>query len=503
MKLKFKATKELKTYEATDVKAYNGAIVDVAPHRGMRLLKIWPRNFFPPTIPEKKIGKPVHPPLKFSNISVITIQFWPSDVLEKNLLPSLPKEVEFIKLDNENNKNWSAAAKALNYGIKKAKNDVIILAHEDTVFGRNWFSSFIKQEHRIKNWGALGIVGWDFEGKIKWGSDYLGPYKVQRLDECCIIVNRKNDIWFDEETFKNWHSHGADFCYQCLAKGLEIYILAGVATHAERTYSHNKTWFDRIGPEKKLLEKKWGNLLASFKKKFLKVDIMIPTYNRPKGLRRAIKSVLNQNSPNWELYIYNDGSDYDFDTVEREFKDNRIHWLGKEKITDEERCEVGHISKLRNVLAEISHNKLLLWLDDDDHLWPEAIEKSIKYFQEHPESKIIFGKMTLQYPGIPDETPPKAREIQWPRVSLRDPYIKVGTPQVVMRREVLDYTCWPTENLPEGGILEDAAFFRKLGEKYLFHYTDILMANAHWHQGEHGHAILTRVGKQLQKERES
>jgi len=503
MRLIFRKTRDKKTHLGQDIRCYNGNTVDVAPRRGMNLMDAYPDNFFPLEVPVKKIGEPVHEPLNLSQISVITIQYWPSDVLEKNLLPSLPKEVEFIKLDNKDNRNWKSVAKALNYGIKKAKNDVIILAHEDTVLGKNWFSSFIKQEHRIKNWGALGIVGWDFEGKNVWGSDYLVPYKVERLDECCIIVNRKNKIWFDEKVFKYWHSHGADFCYQCLAKGLGVYILAGVATHAEGTYSHPQEWFDRIEPEKKLLEKKWGKFLASFKKKLLKVDIMIPTYNRPKGLRRAIKSILNQNSPHWELYVYNDGSHYDFGEVKREFTDERIHWLGKEKVSDEERSEMGHISKVRNYLAQASHNELLLWLDDDDHLWPEAIEKAIKYFQEHREAKIIFGKMTLQYPGIPDETIPEARDVQWPRISLRDPYIKLGTPQVVMRREILDYACWPTEDLPEGGILEDAAFFRKLGEKYLFHCTDISMANAHYHQREHGHAVLTRVGKQLQKERES
>lgn len=32
----------------------------------------------------------------------------------------------------------------------------------------------------------------------------------------------------------------------------------------------------------------------------MKCDIITPTYNRPKLLQRAIKSVLAQTSPNWE-----------------------------------------------------------------------------------------------------------------------------------------------------------------------------------------------------------
>lgn len=249
--------------------------------------------------------------------------------------------------------------------------------------------------------------------------------------------------------------------------------------------------------------RQWIKLIHSPKTTTLKVDVMIPTYNRPKGLRRAIKSVLYQHSPNWELYVYNDGSDYDFKEIIQDFNDERTHWLGKTKVSNQERCEMGHVSKVRNRLAQASHNSLLLWLDDDDHLWPDAIGDSIHYFEQHPHVKIIFGKMTEQYREVPNETLPKARDIRWPGKSLQDPYLKLGTPQVVMRRKVLSYAEWPIKNLPEKGILEDAVFFRKLGQKYLFHRTDILMANVQWHSKDHGHAILTKKGKQLQKKRES
>ena len=39
------------------------------------------------------------------------------------------------------------------------------------------------------------------------------------------------------------------------------------------------------------------------------VSIIIPTYNSAKTIRRAIKSVINQSYPNWEIIIVDSFSD--------------------------------------------------------------------------------------------------------------------------------------------------------------------------------------------------
>lgn len=173
--------------------------------------------------------------MKLSDITIVTIDFYPQ-ILAKYLLPSLPKEAEFIKLENVNNENWKSAAKALNFGIKKAKNDVVICAHNDLILGKNWFRGFIKQESKLKKWGCLGIVGVELfpGGKTRktWGRKCSSSRPVKVVDECCLIINRKNDLWFDQTLGDTWHCYGIDFCYQCYDKGLGVYILAGMSDHA-------------------------------------------------------------------------------------------------------------------------------------------------------------------------------------------------------------------------------------------------------------------------------
>lgn len=263
MKLLFRATADMSSYLAEDVRAYNGNVVQVSQSRGWKLLKTYPNNFFSILIPVSKLGEVVHKPITLSQITVLTINAYP-EILKKCLLPSLPKEVEFIKLDNIDNKNWSSAAKALNYGIKKAKNNIVICAHVDLLLGKNWFQDFINQECRLKNWGCLGIVGVRInpqgERELIWGSNYTCPYPVDALDECCLVVNKKNNLWFDEKMLGDtWHCYGIDFCYQCHSKGLGVYILAGKSDHVKGGTSTRRVraWMDDQRNILSRLEKKW------------------------------------------------------------------------------------------------------------------------------------------------------------------------------------------------------------------------------------------------------
>lgn len=257
MKLKFVSTPELKSCEATDVEAYDGNIIDVAPHRGMQLMKIWPRNFFEISPPSPERPRPsVHKPLKLSDITVVVINPYP-EVFKTHLLPCLPPEVEFIPLENINNIYWKSGAKALNYGIKIASNDIVMCAHPDLTLGEKWFENFVYHEARLKNWGALGIVGWDFKNIVTWGSSVLAPYKVQVLDECCVIVNRKNNIWFDETRFPSWHCFAADFCLQCHDKGLNVYVMPGVAQHEGHSFAKVPGFMQERDSTLPALWKKW------------------------------------------------------------------------------------------------------------------------------------------------------------------------------------------------------------------------------------------------------
>lgn len=82
--------------------------------------------------------------------------------------------------------------------------------------------------------------------------------------------------------------------------------------------------------------------------------VIIPTYNRPELLARAITSILGQSDPDWELIVVDDASPIEAVAP----ADPRIRVLRNE-------CNMGKAASINRAFA-ISHGRVLTILDDDD-----------------------------------------------------------------------------------------------------------------------------------------
>ena len=107
-----------------------------------------------------------------------------------------------------------------------------------------------------------------------------------------------------------------------------------------------------------------------------KVSIIVPMYNAEKFIGKTIESVLSQTYENWEMLIMNDVSTDNSLAVVSEFvkKDKRIKIVNTEK-------NVG-VVKGRNFLIELASGKYIAFLDSDDYLHSEKLEKQIKFMKE-------------------------------------------------------------------------------------------------------------------------
>ena len=104
------------------------------------------------------------------------------------------------------------------------------------------------------------------------------------------------------------------------------------------------------------------------------VSIIIPTYNREEKIKSAIKSILYQTNPHWELIIVDDGSqDNTKLNIEPYLTDSRIKYLYQKN---------RGVSSARNYGVKYARGSHLIFLDSDDELLPELIETLayIKYF---------------------------------------------------------------------------------------------------------------------------
>jgi len=111
------------------------------------------------------------------------------------------------------------------------------------------------------------------------------------------------------------------------------------------------------------------------------VSVVIPTYDRPEMLQRAVESVVQQTYDSVELLVVDDHSPTPAsETLERIETDTL---RSVECIRHDE--NQGHPAA-RNTGMELAEGEFIAFLDDDDEWLEKKIEKQVERFQESPES---------------------------------------------------------------------------------------------------------------------
>jgi len=111
------------------------------------------------------------------------------------------------------------------------------------------------------------------------------------------------------------------------------------------------------------------------------VSILIPCYNAGPWVAQAIQSALDQTYHYKEVIVVDDGSSDNSLEVVRSFG-NRIRYE-----TGPNRG--GNV--VRNRLLHLANGDWLEFLDADDYLFPNKIEKQIQLILDKPELEVIYG----------------------------------------------------------------------------------------------------------------
>lgn len=116
-----------------------------------------------------------------------------------------------------------------------------------------------------------------------------------------------------------------------------------------------------------------------------KVSVIIPTYNRPHLVNRAIQSLLDQTYKDIEIIII-DGSPNDKTkkALQPYLTNHRVHYTHQEDVHVGSIGDRGKIAKARNAGIKISNGKYIACLDDDD-FWCDSrkLEKQVRFLEEH------------------------------------------------------------------------------------------------------------------------
>lgn len=137
-----------------------------------------------------------------------------------------------------------------------------------------------------------------------------------------------------------------------------------------------------------------------------KVSVIVPFYNSSKTIDKCIQSLLNQTYTNFEAILVNDGGSDDSENKVRKYmeKDSRIKLISNNH---------GGVSSARNAGIRNATGNYIEFLDSDDHLEPNMIERLVETSKKHdadivvcnythPTFKNYFGNSVINATDIND-----------------------------------------------------------------------------------------------------
>jgi glycosyltransferase involved in cell wall biosynthesis len=117
------------------------------------------------------------------------------------------------------------------------------------------------------------------------------------------------------------------------------------------------------------------------------VSIVVPTRNRAHLLPETVASVREQRFTDWELIIVDEASTDETQRYLRTLRDPRIRSIRRD--------EAGGPSIARNDGFALARGELVMFLDDDDLLRPDALVRLTEALRAHPESPAASGACRL------------------------------------------------------------------------------------------------------------
>lgn len=207
------------------------------------------------------------------------------------------------------------------------------------------------------------------------------------------------------------------------------------------------------------------------------VSVIIPCYNHAHYLPKAVESVVQQRYPKKEIIVVDDGSSDDTASVCQQLPVTYVY-----------QANAG-LSAARNKGIQFSKGELLLFLDADDWLYPEALAINSRILLDNPTLAFVSGghRKVLSNGEVVSEdnfTVEKDHYLQ----CLRMNYIGMHA-TVMYRRWVFNNELF-NEKLP---ACEDYDLYLRISRKFpVSHHTHIIAAYR-----QHQHNMSGNIPKML------
>ena len=188
------------------------------------------------------------------------------------------------------------------------------------------------------------------------------------------------------------------------------------------------------------------------------MDVIIPSYNRKRLLKRAVQSVQNQSYKNWNLLIVDDGS-----------TDGTSENCYGEKTTIlclEHNKGVGYA---RNQGIRQTKAEWIAFLDSDDEWLPQKLQKQMEYANNHPQYFLVHCNETWLRNGKVFNQKKQHRK-QGGRIFIPSVRLCCISPSAVLiKRSLLQELGLFRENFP---VCEDYELWLRITSRYEVGFLD-------------------------------
>lgn len=121
----------------------------------------------------------------------------------------------------------------------------------------------------------------------------------------------------------------------------------------------------------------------------IKISIIVPCYNVEQYIDQCVESIQKQTYPFWELILVDDGSKDTTPKICDKYaeEDQRIIVVHKPN---------GGLVSARNAGYKVATGDWFFFLDGDDWVDIDMLEKCVKQISEHPQIEVIFWKIVQE-----------------------------------------------------------------------------------------------------------
>jgi O-antigen biosynthesis protein len=186
-----------------------------------------------------------------------------------------------------------------------------------------------------------------------------------------------------------------------------------------------------------------------------KVSVVIPVFNRPEAVRRAIASVLAQTQQDFEIIVVDDGSTDTTAASIAAIADPRITLVRHEK-------KQGG-SAARNTGVRASSAPFVAFLDSDDEWFPTKLDRQLELFERSTAQLglVYSGKERVYADGSVSRHIPRPH-LEIAKVLLTENVVG-ETSLGMVRRDALDAIGGFDENLPSS---QDLDLWLRISERF-------------------------------------